>query len=258
MMQRKIIISTKPVFAGDDLTLRLTSFGFDMYHFPTIEICKAPLSDLETNSLKHIPQNSSIIFTSKNGVNYFFEALKNLNHNIPIPTSTKLFAVGLQTENEIAKHTTNRIFTSPGKNAEDLIEYVEKHHVFSKTETVIFPTGNLANDKIESYFAGKCTFKRLTVYETRRTKVLDQKTYSLIKENRHDLIIFTSPSAVDNFIETFKTDISTIDIKAACIGQTTASQVIKHGYTPLLISSNPDSTTFSNEIFDLFSKEKQW
>jgi uroporphyrinogen-III synthase len=71
----------------------------------------------------------------------------------------------------------------------------------------------------------------------------------MIKDNNYDIIAFTSPSQVRNFMKIFRSTINyQLSTKFACIGKTTEKEILKYGIKPLIVSPKSDGINFAKEI----------
>src|SRR5690348_7662772 len=85
--------------------------GLSLLHYPTIRIRKVSLSEKNKTTLKNLRQIDWIIFTSKNGVHFFMEALIDLGLSSDALKSKKLAAVGNQTSKQLARYRLKSTFT---------------------------------------------------------------------------------------------------------------------------------------------------
>ncbi|MGF9963357.1 uroporphyrinogen-III synthase [Bacillus rhizoplanae] len=166
-----------------------------------------------------------IIFTSKNGVNFFLDGIKQ-----PLPHTIKIAAVGVKTKKELEQRGYIVHFVPTAFVAEAFAEEFVSH-IGSGTR-VLLPKGNLARDVISKALRGHGAIVReLIVYET---TVHAQKRGQLIdalQSRKIDVITFTSPSTVQSFIVLLEGENWREWIKGctiACIGPITEREARKH------------------------------
>src|SRR5690606_33769593 len=97
-LQNKIFISTRPESHPDELPELLAANGATVIRWPLIEIRRASLSSHEKQQLLDLHQFHWIIFTSPNGVRYFFEWLKELTGTSNIPPGLEVAVIGEKTK----------------------------------------------------------------------------------------------------------------------------------------------------------------
>ncbi|CAG9619526.1 uroporphyrinogen-III synthase [Sutcliffiella rhizosphaerae] len=145
---------------------------------------------------KEITQNISsfewIVFTSVNGVKFFYELYQG-----KLPNKTA--AVGKKTK-EALLLLGNEVDIIPEKySAEDLVE------MFAQWEpsSILLIQGNLARPILRDELAKLgYNVKQIVVYEN-RLSIPEEKECTIVKEANIDLYTFTSPSTVHNFIKIF-------------------------------------------------------
>ena len=85
-LKDKIFISTRPANGADELPGLFANAGATLLEMPLIEIFSKPLNDPEKQAISNLEEFQWLIFTSSNGVKYFFQ---NLNPcQIPNPKNT--------------------------------------------------------------------------------------------------------------------------------------------------------------------------
>jgi uroporphyrinogen-III synthase len=72
-----------------------------------------------------------------------------------------------------------------------------------------------------------------------------------IENVKYDMIIFTSPSGIHNFLKLFPNQ-KKINIRMACIGETTASAAREKGFYPLVVAQNSSSAGIVESILNYY------
>lgn len=118
------------------------------------------------------------------------------------------------------------------------------------TVSVLLSLGCLASDKIEKGLSKIADVTRIELYNTTEPHSYSDEIAEMIKNNQYNIIIFTSPSQVQNFLKilNLKSKIINLKLNTACIGRTTEKEIIKNGIKPALVSSKSDGLTFAKEI----------
>ncbi len=249
-LENKIIISTRPLSENDSLKQHLSEKGAWVLDFPMIEVFPAELSIEEIQILRKAEHFDWIVFTSGNGVNFFFEALQFLGIQKSALSSSKIAVVGKKTAEKVLNHQISPFLISKGNNAADLL--VEIQAQIQPHESVLLVLGKLAGGIFEEGLALQHAVSRINIYETKAVANCSKNIVERIQNNSYDLIIFTSPSGFRNFLHIMKENLGESELKLACIGKTTEIELKKNGYAPLLVSSKSEAVFFADEIEKYF------
>ncbi|WP_069636834.1 uroporphyrinogen-III synthase [Campylobacter pinnipediorum] len=150
-----------------------------------------------------------LILTSKNSI-------KSLEHNNIKPNENiEVFSIGETTSSYALQFGFKKIYTSKNSHGNEFgIEILP----FLKSKKVLYLRAKKVVSNIFDFLTqNKVDIKCIIAYEN-ISKMIDLKQ----KPSKNSIIIFTSPSSVDNFIMNFGWDES---YKAICIGNTTANRI---------------------------------
>ncbi|MGM0853329.1 MAG: uroporphyrinogen-III synthase [Bacillota bacterium] len=184
----------------------------------------------ETNLHTTIHTYEWIIFTSKNGVRFFLQALQRLQISIS-SFPGKFAAVGSKTEHYCRKYGIPVSFVPEHFTGDDFAdEFISK---VKPSGDVLIPKGNLARNVIASALASAgVSCQEWIVYET----VLPQGSIGhlkdIIEEEKPDIITFTSSSTVHHFmkvVEQYSLHDKIQDLPIACIGPITKNTAEQYG-----------------------------
>ncbi len=214
-----------------------------------IEIKEAPINNTEKDILKKIDKFDKIIFTSKNGVIFFFKQYYKITGNQVLPIDIKFATIGKNTSKELEKYAYKTDFTNKGSTSFDFIKNINTF--VNNNENVLLALGNLSKNVIEEAILKYANVCRINFYNTTATQVVDNKIVEQIKNNNYNLLLFTSPSGFYNFN---KLRIDKKNLKIACIGTTTANAIKKHNITPLIIAKKSTAEGFAESIINYFKK----
>ena len=198
-------------------------------HF--LEVIKINLLELAPFSLG----NKSLIFTSVNGVESFFRNGFKANENFADKNYNRIYCVGNKTKLHLRKYGFGVFKTK--KNAKELSEFIIEN---CAKEKFIHFCGNLAMDILQEKLPlQNIDYKKVVVYET-------ELIYPELSD-KHDAIVFFSPSGVRSFIKNNSLDFQQI----YAIGETTGSEVSK--YTDQKIFTGKENDL--NALLKLIKKE---
>ena len=252
-LKNKLFVSTRPKGKSGELKRLLESEGAEMLEFPLIEIHPANLSDQEKAQLKKLDSFQWLVLTSPNGVKFFFQKKKKITGNTTLPGKLKIAVIGLKTENVLNEFGQTASFVNPGNTSEDFAEaFLQKLKSGSQRPNVLLALGNLARNIIQNKIKDRADFSRIDVYKTVAPKKPDQNILQLIQDGRYEMIIFTSPSGIENFMEHSK-HIDPEKLRIACIGEITSRAAVKAGIKPLVVAENPSAEGIVNSIVKFYN-----
>lgn len=254
LLQDKIFISTRPKGQSDELAQLFSKAGATFIELPMIKIQAFVLSETEKEILRNLKQFRWIVFTSPNGVVYFFKNLEKLQGNKNLPETVKLAVVGKKTERVLINYGCEASFVNPGSTGEDFAESFAKHIRNEKQKpAVLLALGNLARNVIPDHLKEYADCTRINFYETVDAETPDNEIMKLISENKYEMLLFTSPSGINNFLK-MTGNIQPEKIKAACIGVTTSNAALKNNITPLVVAKNSTSQGLFESVTDYYKK----
>jgi len=223
LRDKKILITRAKEQAGG-LSERLRALGAEPIEFPTIAI--APLEDFSPLdcALKHLAVSHYqwVIFTSVNGVRFFFERLKALGYNARLLSAVKLAAIGPATAEALAQHGLKVHYMPTRYLAEEIAAGVGD----VLGQRILLPRAAIAPKKLAEELRAKgALVDEVAAYRTLPTDAKADELQKLLGNGQIDLIAFTSASTVQNFaklLDGLDLTQALSKVKVACIGPITA------------------------------------
>ncbi len=252
----KQILVTRAKAQASALSLKIKELGGIPIEMPLITCKEVADKAVINNVLELIHTYDWLVFTSKNGVDFFFQELRNFNESITLPTSCKIAVVGQKTEEVLVSYGLTADLIPEKYVAESLLESLLK--VVKKGEQVLIPRGNLARNVIpEGLRNHEIDVTDLDVYETVIEKKSKEQLYQLIKDGKIDVVTFTSSSTVDNFVQllegtNWRSYIGNIIF--ASIGPITTKTMLKH---LLPVHTEPEEYTIQGMLRSVADKLKE-
>jgi uroporphyrinogen III methyltransferase/synthase len=220
---RKILITR----ARDQAAVFATSLvdlGAEVIEFPTIEIVP-PLRWKELDqAIDQLESYDWLIFTSANGVNFFWQRLSEKGKDRRLPPSLKVCAIGPATAYQLREKGIEVDYTPKEFVAEAILKGFDKMMLQGKR--ILLARAKEARDVLPKGL--RKMGAKVDVVETYRTvkpKGGLKRLKQLLEKGKIDVITFTSASTVNHFAELLKKeDLQTLlkDITIACIGPITA------------------------------------
>ena len=226
----KGVVITRPEKQADDLAVLLEKEGAQALHFPTIKIIPPrDWSSLDA-SLNKLDTYNWIIFTSANGVQYFFERLLELNKDIRELKGVKICCIGPATAGQLQKMGIRVDLVPEYYISEGILKSFTGLNL--REQKILIPRAAQARDVLpEGLKKMGAVVEVVAVYETVNSGKKKEDLLKLLRDNRIDVITFTSSSTVTNFLEIMGKDFACPShIKIACIGPVTAATAKKAGF----------------------------
>ena len=213
----------------------LKDFGATLHHYPMIDIVVN--SNIKPFNLSNFDY---YIFTSKNGVNAFF------NLDFVKGKTINTFCLGEKTKVALLENGVEPVFVSNESYANNLItELLENKMVVNKR--VLLVLGNLADNRIEQALSSICNVNRLDVYIT-TLETTKKEDITNFLENKNTISIFTSPSSFQAFNNLYDTEKTTL----VSIGATTSKVIKSSGYAPDITSDEQTYEGISKAIINYY------
>ncbi|SEM66759.1 uroporphyrinogen-III C-methyltransferase [Paenibacillus sp. OV219] len=233
------VLVTRARAQSSDLVEQIEELGGEACEFPVIEM-REPAGDAAvaelTAALQAAEQYEWLMFTSVNGVDYFFSWLNKLRIDIRRFHRARIAAVGPKTAEALEKRGM-LVDVLPVKfQAEDLLDSLNEHLI--EGQRVLLPRGDLAREVMPRELRARgLTPVEIDVYETVLAEEQDEETFELLLGGKVDVITFASSSTVTNLLEVLRRMgveqpvelLQGVDI--ACIGPVTAQTAAEAGLT---------------------------
>ncbi len=162
-------------------------------HTPLIKIEKVKKTETIYNSLGNIGNYDWIVFTSRYGVRYFFEYLKELKTDIRQLSEIRIASVGKTTTSELNKHNIYPDTESETSSAEGLIAYFKRENISNKK--ILLPRSEIGLKQLSDEL--QKIGNRVTDLAVYQNKINEKPEKVNIGKFRK--IVFSSPSGVDAF-----------------------------------------------------------
>ncbi len=222
-LKNKHIILTLPQRKQSILAQMLHDMGADVLKYPCIETKALP--DFDPNPGDY----STLVFTSAAGVESYFDKLLAQHMDARILAGKKIACIGEKTAAKLKDYGVLCDFIPSVYDAETLAnEMISKRFISSNDKVLLLRAEWASPSLAEILRQNHIDFCERPIYSTHfiHHEPLDLSAY--------DYITFTSGSCVEGFLNC-NPDIDCSNIKAVCIGQSTASKAQAAGF-PVLIA----------------------
>jgi uroporphyrinogen III methyltransferase/synthase len=241
---RRILI-TRPEEQATDFARILTGLGAWCEVLPTIQIVAPETWDGLDRAIASLSSYEWILFTSVNGVNYFFERLIQTGKDARSLAGIKIGVIGPKTQEALRARGVSPDLVPNTYWTEGLAEELGGYPMRGKK--VLIPRPRIAHDELSKRLQGLgAIVEEVEAYLTRKPEYGPESLRKLLQTGSFDLITFTSPSTVNNFVEICRESNiyeEILAIAVACIGPVTAKRATEQG---LAVAIVPDEYTIDS------------
>ncbi|UCD35914.1 MAG: uroporphyrinogen-III synthase, partial [Nitrospiraceae bacterium] len=258
----------KPLFGQRVLVTRehtegfepLEDLGAELIDFRTIEIVPPEdWSELD-RAIGRIDGYHWIIFTSVNGVRFFFQRLQDKDRDIRDLKGVRLCAVGTKTASAIRKYGIKVDLVPASFNAEGLIDAFSQANAGGlKGVRILLPRAETAREEFPRRvreLGGEIDV--FTAYRTVAPEIHGKRLKRFLKEGKISIATFTSASTFNNFLSIMGSDALNLlkDVAIAAIGPVTARSVEKTGLKVHILPPEATVDAMVKEIIAWVEKKK--
>ncbi|HJX31491.1 MAG TPA: uroporphyrinogen-III synthase [Thermodesulfobacteriota bacterium] len=199
-LKGKHILITRPADQARDFIEVLKAQGAEPISFPTIRIIPPRGWSKVDKAIENLSTYDTLIFTSVNGVKFFFQRLNEKGKNMRFFKKLEVVAIGPKTASAIERFHL-RVDIIPKKfQAESVIEALEKEGIASKR--FLLPRAEKARDVLPKEITKRGgNIDVVTVYRTGKGEGNIQQVKELFRKKLIHVITFTSSSTVKNFVK---------------------------------------------------------
>jgi uroporphyrinogen III methyltransferase / synthase len=227
----KRILITRAREQSGEFAAHLERLGAEVIEFPTIEIVPPLHWEEVDRAMGRLKSYDWIIFTSANGVTFFWQRLKERGKNLRLPSSLKVCAIGPATADRLKKQRVSVRYIPKEFIAESILEGFEKRVI--EGNRILLARAKKARDVLPKGLKDLgAEVDVVAVYRTIRPRGGSKRLRRLLTGGEIDAIAFTSSSTVNHFAELLKNeDLQRLlkGIAIACIGPVTTRTAKERG-----------------------------
>lgn len=233
----KPVLVTRAREQASALTAKLEELGAQCLEAPAIQIVPPESFTELDQAIQELPSYQWLIFTSTNGVEYFFDRLHQAKKDSRMLAGIKIAAIGTQTAEQLQKFGIYADIVPLEFRAEGIVDSLTP--LIEPGMKVLIPRALIARDVLPVKLAELgAVVKVVPAY---RTVVADTDGTALAEKlaaGEISLITFTSSSTVTNLLELLGPQGAELvgKTQVACIGPITAATCVEHGIKPDIIA----------------------
>ena len=194
----KKIVVTRAREQASDLVAGLTALGAECVEYPTIAV--APPADWKPvdRAIESLRSYDWLIFTSVNGVSFFFDRLFERGEDIRALGSIRTACIGPATAKKLFERGIRCDVLPDSYRAESVVAAFGNESIAGKN--ILLPRAKEARPilPVELTKMG-ARVDEVTVYQTRQVREHAEPLIRKLREGAVDLVTFTSSSTVKNF-----------------------------------------------------------
>lgn len=230
LLGRRIVV-TRARAQASGMAEALEELGAAVIQCPTIAI--GPLDDYAAldAAIDQLEGYSWLIFTSVNGVKYFWQRLAHAGKDSRALANARVAAIGPATADALRGHGIIADLTPKTYVAEELAEALRQHGSL-KGSRILLPRALEARQVLPEELAGEGALVDVApAYITRAANACGAEIENLLDKGLLDCVAFGSSSTVKNFLDIIPPDrvMNNSRVKLAVIGPVTGETLQEYG-----------------------------
>jgi uroporphyrinogen III methyltransferase / synthase len=255
----KRVLVTRPREQSGDFIDLLESLGAEAIEAPLIRILPPDDYTALDDACAGVERFAWIVFSSSNSVDAFMARLTASGLDLRALKGVKVCAVGTVTAGRL-RAAGLRVDLIPREfRAEGVVEAIAEACNLHGTR-VLFPRSDIGREVVAEELRRRGA--DVTEVVAYRTVVVDPErdgepdVYRMLLERRIDVVTFSSPSAVRNFVKVFGEEPSADLLRTtivACIGPVTAEAAMQHNIPTTIVPPEYTAAALARAIMEYFS-----
>lgn len=254
----KKVLVTRTRQQASKLSKQIEALGGEAIEFPTIKIVENnDFKDID-RAIGEVDKYKWIIFTSVNGVKYFFDRMKKLDFDIRLLKKAKLCAIGPATAKALDDMGLMVEYVPEEYRAEAIVDILKDK--IQPGDHVLLPRADIARKiLVEELRKLGANVNNIAIYKTVIPNHDRGELIKLLKEKSIDVITFTSSSTARNFCEILgKDNLNLIKgITIAAIGPITADTSKELEVKVDIIAKEYNIPGLVNAILEHYKKKEE-
>lgn len=258
---RRILV-TRSRSQASELVDRIDGLGGDAIECPVIKtqaVSDPKAAARLADALQHIEQYDWVLFTSVNGVEFFFQACSEHGIDIRRLHRAKIGAVGPKTSEALRERGVIAVPLPDVFQGDALATGLIPQ--LSPGERILLPRADIAKEDVPRLLGEQgANVTEATVYETILCDEGAKEAIELLREGRIHAVTFTSSSTVRNLMEVLKKNgvdrpaELLQDVRIFCIGAVTAKTVEQYGLPIAAVAEEATIDSLIQEMVKYYNR----
>ena len=245
-IKSKIIVITREKSKSEELYIDLKDIGVTVVMLPCIKII--PVDDYnEFDSVLKEISFDFVIFSSANSVDAYAKRIKGLGFYNRIKAA-KIICVGSKTKEQCERFNIHVDLLPQKFSAKGMLELLVDSDLTNKK--ILLPSSYIARTELSDGLKDRgAKVYNIPVYNVvlpDKSEIIEELEF--VKANKPDMVIFSSPSTFDNYLQLLEIEDASdyfSDVEIAAIGTTTRESIEAKG---LNVSVIPKTFTTSSLV----------
>lgn len=254
----KTIMVTRARAKASVLTEQLEALGARVVEAAAIKTAPLALTQADKDILLQSGSYKAVVFTSAEGVRYYFDSLRQLGKDARLLGSAKICAIGTGTAKALEQKGILADIVPVDYKGESVVTAVTSY--VKAGESVLLIQPKKARPVIpEGLREAGMDVQIVRLYETLLDESQAEVMQQALKDNAVDCITFTSSSTVLNTLQLLGAEGKALlgHTQIACIGPITAATCVEQGLEPAYISEIHTIPALVEGVKELLSNGKQ-
>jgi len=253
----KRIVVTRSREQASEFTARLSDLGAECVEFPTIEVTPPSSWKELDRAIGNLETYQWLVFTSVNGVKYFFDRLEDSGQDARNLKGIQIAAIGPKTADAIREKGVRPDLVPEEYRAEAVVEAFRKRGV--KGLRILLPRAAEAREVLPQELERMgAAVEVVAAYRTVRPKGAKDEIRDMLEKGDIHMVTFTSSSTVSNFMGMFEEEGGRLlrwmeKVKVACIGPVTAKTAKERGLSVHITPPDYTIEALAKAIVDHFT-----
>ena len=200
-LQGRRIVLTRDKDGTSRLSARLGELGADVMEIPLLEVTADLEGDRAIEVFKEFATYEWLVFTSRNGVRFFFEAFFRAYDDIRSLGFIRIAAVGKGTAEALTELHLRADLLAPRATSASLAEALSEQATLDNLKILVITGNRNREDLLEALWEQRAIVDTLRVYATGFRNLAGDSVAARFRAEGADAVIFASPSAVQAFGE---------------------------------------------------------
>ncbi|RPJ21807.1 MAG: uroporphyrinogen-III C-methyltransferase, partial [Desulfobacteraceae bacterium] len=258
----KRIVVTRAREQASDFVARLSELGAECVEFPSIEVIPPPNWKELDRAIGNLEAYQWLVFTSVNGVKYFFDRLEVSGQDARNLKGIKIAAIGPKTADAIRGKGVKPDLVPEEYRAEAVVEAFRNHGV--KGLRILLPRAAEAREVLPQELEKMgATVEVVEAYRTVKPEGSKNEIRAMLEKADIHMVTFTSSSTVSNFMEMFEEEGDRLlkwmeRVTVACIGPVTAKTAKERGLSVRITPSDYTIEALAQAIVEWFAQDQNY
>jgi uroporphyrinogen III methyltransferase/synthase len=252
----KRVVVTRAREQASEFLAVLTELGARCLEFPTIEVIPPESWGGLDRGVREVEGYHWLVFTSVNGVKYFFHRLETLGRDVRDLKGVKIAAIGPKTAEAVRSKGIRTDLVPKEYRAEAVVEAFKKEGLQGKR--ILLPRAWEAREVLPQELEKLgAAVDVVEAYRTIKPEGDKEGIREMLQRGDIHMVTFTSSSTVNNFLDMFQGEpvLEWMEKTAvACIGPVTANRAEEKGLKVSLVAKEYTIPSLTQAIVDYFAQ----